>query len=187
MMVALTGLLAATTTAGAGAFAAPALTAPTTTQGEPPVQEPAPPTSSEPATEATGPEAYYHLGHGAEYWHWQTVKAERRAARLERQARKHWQPTAIYAIRLASVVYGVPFLDMLAVAECESGLYPYAEHPSSHASGLFQMVPSTWRGAWGAKRFADAGFIVWDPVANALAAASMVVRDGGWRQWVCKP
>ena len=134
----------------------------------------------------SGPPSLHWQDRGAEYWHWSYILERRRADRLERRLRTRWQPTALYAIRLASVVYGVPYRDMLTVARCESGLSPLSEHPTSHASGLFQFLPSTWAGAWGAKVFADARFSVWDPVANALAAARMVAREG-WSQWVCKP
>lgn len=127
-------------------------------------------------------------GHGVEWWRWEALKAEKRIDRLERRLQKRWEPTVDYAIRLASVVYGVPYRELYAVASCESGLSPFAKNRNSTASGLFQMLyPSTWFGKWGAKPFADAGFSVWDPVAQALAAARMVVNDGGWRQWACQP
>lgn len=112
----------------------------------------------------------------------------RRLRRLEKLVGRRWRPTALYAIRLASIVYGVPRRDMLTVARCESpGLNPFLQHPTSRAAGLFQFLPSTWAGPWGAKKFAASGFSVWDPVANALAAAYIVDRDGGWFQWTCKP
>ena len=56
----------------------------------------------------------------------------------------------------------------------------YAIRLASSASGLFQFLDSTWA------RHGIAGFSVFDPVANALAAARLVA-DEGWSQWVCKP
>lgn len=85
------------------------------------------------------------------------------------------------AIRLASVTYGVPEQEMRAVAWCESRMNPNARNRSSGAAGLFQWLPSSWR-AQGVP-----GMSVFNPYANAMAAARAVRRDGGWRQWVCKP
>ena len=69
----------------------------------------------------------------------------------------------------------------LRVAKCESGYNPNAVNPSSHASGLFQFIPSTWASTPQAK----AGKSVFDPVANAQAAAWLYQRQGS-RPWVCK-
>lgn len=91
-------------------------------------------------------------------------------------------PRVAHAIRLASITYGVSERDMRAVAWCESGFDPRAKNPSSTASGLFQFLyPSTWRSTPYAR------LSVWDPYANALAAAWLVRRDGGWYQWECNP
>jgi hypothetical protein len=57
-------------------------------------------------------------------------------------------------------------------------LSPAAYEPSTGASGLLQFLSSTWR------RTPFASFSVFDPVANALAAAQIVAREG-WRQWSC--
>lgn len=95
--------------------------------------------------------------------------------------------SAEYAIRLAAVVYGIPESELDRVASCESGHNPRALNASSSASGLFQFLPSTWSGGAVASRYSGAGFSVWDPIANALAAAGTVAHDGGWGQWECKP
>lgn len=131
-------------------------------------------------------------GVGAEGWHWEAKKLERRVAVLrERLKLFKGRPAAryspMYAMRLAHVVYGVPLGELTSVAWCESKHYALAQNPSSTASGLFQFLDSTWWGSWGAQPFAQMGFSVFDPVANALAAARVVVRDGGWGQWACKP
>jgi uncharacterized protein YraI len=81
----------------------------------------------------------------------------------------------IYA---AAAAYGQSGDAMLAVAQCESLLNPNAYNSSSGASGLFQFLPGTWASTpW-------AGQDIFDPVANAQAAAWMwsVGRRG---EWVC--
>jgi len=87
-----------------------------------------------------------------------------------------------YAIRLAASTFGVDESQMRAVASCETGgtFSPAAYNAGSGASGLFQFLGSTWRSQ------GLAGFSVWDPVANALAAARIVAREG-WGQWSCQP
>jgi soluble lytic murein transglycosylase-like protein len=69
----------------------------------------------------------------------------------------------------------------LRVAKCESSYNPNAVNRYSHASGLFQFIPSTWASTPQAK----AGKSVFDPVANARAAAWLYKRAGP-RPWVCK-
>lgn len=124
-------------------------------------------------------------GHGAEYWHWQYrvekhqhMKVKRHLARVG----KGFKRDSFYAISLASRVFGVPYWELRAVASCETGgtFDPYARNSSSSASGLFQFLDSTWASQ------GIPGFSVFDPVANALATARIVARQG-WRQWVCKP
>jgi uncharacterized protein YraI len=81
-------------------------------------------------------------------------------------------------IHAAAAAYGQSGDAMLAVAQCESLLNPSAYNPSSGASGLFQFLPGTWASTpW-------AGQDIFDPVANAQAAAWMwsVGRRG---EWVC--
>jgi hypothetical protein len=67
----------------------------------------------------------------------------------------------------------------LRVANCESHYNPYAVNSSSGASGLFQFLPSTWA------RSPYAGQSVFDPKANAQAAAWLYQRSGPG-QWSCK-
>ena len=64
------------------------------------------------------------------------------------------------------------------VAYCESRYNPNAVNSSSGASGLFQFMPATWAGSpWASKS-------VFDPVANAQAAAWLYQRSGPG-QWSC--
>jgi len=98
--------------------------------------------------------------------------------RLTRQLRRRWAPTARYAIRLAARSYSVNESAMLRVASCESGLDPLATN--GRYAGLFQL------GAPFMSHTPFATFSRFDPLANALAAAS-VVRVEGWRQWECQP
>jgi soluble lytic murein transglycosylase-like protein len=67
----------------------------------------------------------------------------------------------------------------LRVAKCESNYNPYAVNRSSGASGLFQFLPSTWAFT---PQHAQS---VFDPTANATAAAWLYNRDGP-SQWSCK-
>jgi soluble lytic murein transglycosylase-like protein len=67
----------------------------------------------------------------------------------------------------------------LKIARCESNYNPYAVNRSSNASGLFQFLPSTWAFT---PQHAQS---VFDPVANATAAAWLYHRSGPG-QWQCK-
>ncbi len=81
------------------------------------------------------------------------------------------------AINLAAATYG--FGDTLwRKARCESKLDPRAQNPSD-ASGLFQFLPSTWATT------PFAGFSIWSPYANALAAGWMHAQGRG-SEWVCR-
>ena len=85
-----------------------------------------------------------------------------------------------HAIRLAAAVFGVSEVEMRRIGECESHLDPLARNQHSNASGLFQMLSSTWA------RVGIRGFSVFDPYANAFAAARLRVLDGSWREWACR-
>lgn len=95
--------------------------------------------------------------------------------------------SASYMTGLISQVFGAYAGGALRVAQCESGLNPYAVNPiyigNSRATGLFQILyPSTWVGT------SQAGASPYDPIANARAAYEIFVRDGySWREWVCQP
>jgi hypothetical protein len=67
----------------------------------------------------------------------------------------------------------------LRVAACESGFNPNAYNRSSGASGLFQFLPSTWA------HTPYAGRSVFDPDANARAAAWLYQQDHG-SAWTCR-
>ena len=121
-----------------------------------------------------------YLGRGAEYWHWQTVIADRKLAKVRKQLRKKNRADAKYAIKLAANAFSISESAMRSVAWCESKFNRYARNRSG-ASGLFQFINSTWRTS------GMAVFSVFDPIANALGAAKTVRTDGGWGQWSCKP
>ncbi|SRR6266480_7555540 len=82
-------------------------------------------------------------------------------------------------------VFGEHTWGALQVAKCESGLNPSAYNPSGAATGIFQIVPSTWNGtpfrpySWEKAT---------DPLINIQAAYFIFQKDGySWRQWGCKP
>lgn len=84
----------------------------------------------------------------------------------------------IKIIESAADRYGQDRDAMLRVARCESGLDPYAVHPSG-SYGLFQFIRSTWESTpYGNKD-------VFDPRANAMAA-SWMWSQGRQSEWVCK-
>lgn len=83
---------------------------------------------------------------------------------------------------MISQVFGPNAPAAIAVARCESGLNPSATNPSSGAAGLFQFLPSTWRGT---SQAASSPYNAW---ANTVAAHEVFVRDGySWREWSCQP
>lgn len=112
-------------------------------------------------------------GLGPERWAQRYRQEHERTLQLRAQLRHRWHPTVSYALRLASAVSGVPLSDLTAVSRCESTFNPYATN--GRYLGLFQLSWSPF------------GFSPFDPIANALSAALTVRRDGGWRQWSCRP
>ena len=93
-------------------------------------------------------------------------------------------PGEISAIIVAAAdKYGVSADTLLRVAYCESRYDPLAYNGILGASGLFQIIPGTWRANSAAAGYGGAS--VWDPVANANVAAWMFAH-GQARQWACK-
>ena len=86
-------------------------------------------------------------------------------------------------IRAAADKYGVSADTLLRVAYCESRYDPLAYNSVLGASGLFQIIPGTWRANSAAAGYGGAS--VWDPVANANVAAWMFAH-GQAGQWACK-
>ncbi len=86
-------------------------------------------------------------------------------------------------IRAAAAKYGVDPEQLLRVAYCESRYDPLAYNAILGASGLFQIIPGTWRVNSAAAGYAGAS--VWDPVANANVAAWMFGKNQAG-QWACK-
>ena len=85
-------------------------------------------------------------------------------------------------IRDAATAQGADADQLLRVAYCESRYNPGA-YNASGASGLFQVLPSTW--AANSVRAGFAGASPFDPVAAANVAAWMFVRGQSY-QWVCR-
>jgi len=93
-------------------------------------------------------------------------------------------PAEIEAIiRAAAAKYGVDPETLLRVAYCESRYDPLAYNGVLGASGLFQIIPGTWRANSVAAGYGGAS--VWDPVANANVAAWMFSKNQAG-QWACK-
>ncbi len=91
------------------------------------------------------------------------------------------QPTGGSIPAMIDQVFGAYGPAAINIARCESGLNPGAYNPSG-ASGLFQILPSTWRGT------SEAGASPFNAQANIIAAHEIFVRDGySWREWVCQP
>lgn len=68
------------------------------------------------------------------------------------------------------------------VAMCESTMNPNAYNGALGASGLFQIIPSTFAST------SYAGQSVFDPMVNIEAAHEIFVRDGySWSEWSCQP
>jgi hypothetical protein len=79
-----------------------------------------------------------------------------------------------YAAKLAQATYGVPSGQILRVGSCESGLDP-TQVTAGDASGWMQFLRSTW------DHTAYGGFSIFDPIAQALAAARFVAsHHGSW-------
>ncbi|MDP9245272.1 MAG: G5 domain-containing protein [Chloroflexota bacterium] len=93
-------------------------------------------------------------------------------------------PAEIEAIiRAAAAKYGVEAETLLRVAYCESRYDPLAYNGILGASGLFQIIPGTWRANSVPAGYGGAS--VWDPVANANVAAWMFSKNQAG-QWACK-
>jgi hypothetical protein len=89
-------------------------------------------------------------------------------------------PTVSEAINLAAATYGHSD-ELWRKARCETGgsFDPRSRNLSSAASGLFQFLGSTWRST------PYAGFSVFSPYANALAAGWMHAHGRGG-EWACQ-
>lgn len=109
-----------------------------------------------------------------------TIRKQRKTIRWQHGLlKRRWRPTVHYALRLASAVSGVSYWQLRTVSWCESRHWPFATN--GQYRGLFQEGPMFERHPIG-----QAGFNVFDPLANALVAATTASREG-WRQWACRP
>lgn len=84
--------------------------------------------------------------------------------------------TMVGIINAAADEFGVSRSMMHAIAKCESGYNPNAKNPRSSASGLFQHLARYWPAR--AEAVGMPGASVFDPVANARAAALMMSEQG---------
>jgi len=72
--------------------------------------------------------------------------------------------------------------EALRVGWCESRYRARAVNSSSGAAGVFQFIPSTWRGRWNPYRRLSP----LNPVHNTKAARLLHMQYG-WSQWSCRP
>jgi soluble lytic murein transglycosylase-like protein len=93
--------------------------------------------------------------------------------------------TAAFIIREFGVENAVK---ALRIAGCESSFDPYANNPSTDASGIYQFKPQTW--LWVCQ---EAGVDCslnarYDAESNIRAGAYLALRKrgGGWQHWECK-
>lgn len=139
-----------------------------------------------PAANATTPTTIQ--GRGISFWYRRTQQARRDAnargatiRRLHATLKHRWRDVSLEAISYASTAYGVSYSTLRRKASCETGgtFDPYARNRTSSASGLFQFLTSTWAST------PYRSYSIWDPYANALAAAWMHdVGRGG--EWACR-
>lgn len=100
-------------------------------------------------------------------------KAYAGLAWAKKERRHRWAPTVEYAIALACA--SQPDLDcgwLKRMISCESGRDPFSKNRHSTARGLAQFL----RGTWSGNRYSR--FSVTDPIANALGAAWLAIRNG---------
>lgn len=121
----------------------------------------------------------------------------------ERLTPARWASNVARGIRMIKRLIGCVFDHFapgngtyaLAIAQRESGFYPWAQNVYSLCSGLFQHILSAWpsraasylpRSQWGpGVLWPDSEHttrLVFDPRANAMAAAKMVAGSG-WGPW----
>lgn len=92
------------------------------------------------------------------------------------------------AVRIWPVAGGTYYAR--AIAERESGFWPWAQNPSSLCSGLYQHVLSLWPGRaqaflrrdWFSPWRWSRGISVFDARANVLVSIRMA-HAGGWGPW----
>lgn len=78
--------------------------------------------------------------------------------------------------------------DALSVMACESEGNPDAQHPGSHASGLYQAMPQWYTGRGWFEPSPFGPFDPFDPAENVRFAAWLFYDTGAdWGPWVCQP
>ena len=78
--------------------------------------------------------------------------------------------------------YGVNQVLSLAIAKCESRFNPRAKNPKSSASGIFQIIKSTWEETM-LRMELPTSTDVFDPEINIEAAMFLLSQDGGVNHW----
>jgi transglycosylase-like protein with SLT domain len=99
--------------------------------------------------------------------------------RLRQLASRRISPGYRQLIRVASVVYRVPYSTLYSKAKCESVNFTDFYNESSGASGVMQFLPSTFRST------PFSSFSIFNPVANVFAGAWMHARGRGG-EWECR-
>ena len=76
-------------------------------------------------------------------------------------------------------VFGEDSEDALRIASCESKLDPEAKNPNSSATGIFQIIHSTWGGN------TDEPFSEAVNYKKNIEVAKTLFDARGWQPWVC--
>lgn len=84
-------------------------------------------------------------------------------------------------IEARSMVYGYSPKRAVAIAKCESGLYPKAKAKTSSASGLFQFILGTWE--WTMKEMGEPTDLDRFDPHNNIEAALFLLSKGGESHW----
>jgi hypothetical protein len=101
-------------------------------------------------------------------------------ALVETASARAWKPSTVWVLVLKT--FPEETRERAArVAWCESRFRHRARNRWSGAAGVYQFLPSTWRGRWNPWRARD----VYDPQYNVWAAYVLSRGGTNWDHWSC--